>query len=162
MSAFPPILAVALILLAGCTPQDSNSPATGSPSGTPSSGQLAVPSAGELANAQRVTVFSGRGTALGNLSVVTVEPNCGFLPTGFDSAPRSVEVAGGGRVAIGFHLNSQRCSRTATDRSIPYAFTTEAFVLPNVWVFDATTVAGANLRCVVARTSFAGNCSPRA
>lgn len=84
-----------------------------------------------------------------------MEPNCGFLPSGFDGSPRSVDATGGGRVAIGFHLNGQRCSREATDfrrggGSTPYAFVTEAFVLPSVWVFDATTVAGANLRCVVA------------
>jgi hypothetical protein len=73
-----------------------------------------------------------------------------------------VEATGGGLIAIGFHLNSQRCSREATDRGIPYAFVTEAFVLPSLWVFDATTVGGAKLRCVVARTTFAGKCSPRA
>lgn len=137
--------------------QDSQ-PTTSNAGGTPAgAASIAFPTQAELASASRVTAVAARGP-LGNLSTVTMDPRCGFLPDGGTSAPRSVETSTGGRVAIGFHLDGQRCSRDGTDRRVPYVFANEGYRLDDRWFFTGATTGGTNYRCVVSITTNAGVC----
>jgi hypothetical protein len=132
-----------LAFLAACNPQNGERPVTSAPAPAATeapSATVAFPTAAQVAAGRVIESITANTSigAYGRPARVTRNPECGFVREAVSTSPLAVS-SPLGPVSISFDLGG--CTRTHTDRGVPYALMTKVIMMASGAYLEGTTLA---------------------